>query len=156
MHTEKLSSLPGSARRPRFILFPLANAAKPIDLKFVALYLKTVLSGYIVLQCFDPLVLELEDLPAPRANEMIVMPTVGRFIFIPRKTVLEPSFFGDPRFGKKLQSPIDGRITDAWLRSFDEGIQFLRAQVPSGVHESLEDRVTLARGFEALSGKILG
>ena len=71
---------------------------------------ETVPARHEVLELFDVGILELDDLPAGGADEMVV---VGREVaFVPPRPVPEIELLGVPHPGEELQGPVDGDGAD--------------------------------------------
>jgi len=136
-------------------LFSLASCAQTVYLQPVALDLKKVLPRHVLLKLLDPFVLKLDDGPAFRAYQVVVV-TVRGPVLIAVKTVFKVTLFGKTGFGQKFQRSVHRGETDAGMGFLHAGVQFLRAHVFAGIHEYFQDLVPLVRGTEPLAGKVLG
>src|SRR5438552_3154437 len=84
----------------------LAGLAEPVELQLVVGDGEAVLRGDAVLKLLDALVLELDDVAAGSADEMVVvMPIEGSLVAgLP---ALEVAGAGEARVGEDLHGPID-------------------------------------------------
>ena len=67
--------------------------------------------GNFFLKSFNPRVLEFDD-PAAGDADQVVMVFIQVTGFVTRLAVAEMTLLGDTAFGKQLQGPVHGRITD--------------------------------------------
>ncbi len=120
----------------------------------MTLHLKSFFSGHINLKLLDPVIFKFKNRSASRADKVVVM-AFGRTVLVPGKSVLKSTLFGQSGVSKQLERAIDRRIADPWMGLLDPAIQFFCADVPPRVDKNVQDRVTLGRRFESLTGKIL-
>ena len=73
---------------------------------------KPVMPGNFFLKSFNPRVLEFDD-PAAGDADQVVMVFIQVTGFVTRLAVAEMTLLGDTAFGKQLQGPVHGRITDS-------------------------------------------
>ena len=73
---------------------------------------KPVLSGDFFLESFNAWILEFNNFPAGDADQ-VVMVFIQVTGFVTRLAVAEMTLLGDTAFGKQLQGPVHGRITDS-------------------------------------------
>ena len=83
----------------------------------MALHLKAILPGHILLERLDALVLELDDRTASCADEMIMVRIRAR-VFVAGKPVLETPLLCKSRFSKEFQRPVHRGIADAGMDFF--------------------------------------
>jgi hypothetical protein len=110
----------------------------------MSLNLKSVLSGYILLELLNSLIFELDDRTAPSANK-VVMVRIGVRMFVTGKTIFESSFLCKSRFSKQFQRPVHRSIPNAGMELLNPEKQFFSAQVLTGIDENLKDFIALGR-----------
>jgi hypothetical protein len=86
-----------SVVRQRFFLFA-ASLALTVELHPVVKDVKPVALRDPVLEGFEGVILKFNDLPTAKANEMIVMLSVGH-PFVPNFSVVKPSLGCEPKPG---------------------------------------------------------
>ena len=119
----------------------------------MGLNLKSVLSGYILLELLNSFVFELDDRTAPGTNEVVMM-RISAGMFVTGETIFESTFLRQSRFSKKFQRPVHCRIPNAGMHLLYPEKKFFSAQVLPRIDKSLEDFITLSGRFEAFYGKI--
>jgi hypothetical protein len=105
--------------------------------------------GNTGLQFFNRFIFKLRNRTAAGTDEMVVMLAFGD-MFISGLSVSETHLMGNPRLGKKLQSPAHRGITDARVPGPQFPVQFLHTHVPLRGKEKIKDDIPLSRGFQAL------
>jgi hypothetical protein len=84
----------------------------------MGVYLKSVLSGYILLELLNSFIFELDDRTAPSANK-VVMVRISVRMFVTGKTIFESSFLRKSRFSKQFQRPVHRSIPNAGMELLD-------------------------------------
>jgi hypothetical protein len=134
------------------ILAALTAAAGTVKIKPVAGDGKTVTFGNLFLQLFDFGIFKLEDGPAMRADQMIVV--LGRVCrFKAGRAVTEVPLGGDPAFGEQLQRPMHGGVTDIRMLAADFQIEIFRRGVGRRLEKNIQDNLPLPGGFQPLLQK---
>jgi hypothetical protein len=112
-----------------------------------------VLPGDPLLQRFDLRLLELGDLAAFPADEVIVVS--GQVALVPFRSLPEIQLFRIPVTDQQLEGPVYGGGTDGTAVSADAPGQLVDGQVGSGPEKFLHDPgaapAALAAGFRDLS-----
>src|SRR6266702_5774778 len=130
--------------------FP-AFRALSIQLQLVHLDEESVAVCHFSLKFFDGLVLELDDVAAAGADQMVVVLPLGH-VLIPGLAVAKMDLIGDPRLGEQLQGAIDRGVADARVLGPQLQIELLDAHVALGGKEHIENNVPLAGRLEPLAG----
>jgi hypothetical protein len=105
--------------------------------------------GDPLLQGFQLVVFELLDLPAPPADQVIVVLPLGAG-FESGRAFSEPSGGGPPAFRQEAQGAVHRGISDPRVHPADPPVKLVNRQVRPGLPEGADDFVPLASGFEAL------
>src|SRR4030067_2547849 len=140
----------------RYLLFLFSSTffTQSVQLQFMILNEKFVLSRDILLELFNLGVFKFDDGAALSADQ-VIMVSLSCVVFVSRKSVFKPALLGHSCSGQELERPVHGRITDAGIRFLHQAMQFFRAQMPAGNHEDPEDLIPLLRGFEPLAGQVI-
>lgn len=132
----------------------LATFANSIDLEPVGDDGKVVFPRGGHLQLLDDGLVELHDLSALNADQMVmVLCGLG---FVAAELVVEPVLLDKSLFLEGVEGAIDGGQSDPRGLGADQPVDLLRAQVALGLGEGLEDPQTLLRGMNPGGPKILG
>src|SRR5216684_2339933 len=125
----------------------LAVLAEAVQLQLVPRHLEAVVAGDHVLQLLDALVLELDDLVAAGADQVVVvMPADGGLVA--RLPVVEVARAGQARVGEDLHGPVDRGRADVLVARLHLAEQLVHAEVPAGGEEGVDDQVPLPGGLE--------
>ena len=117
----------------------------PVQFVTVAKHIKVVPLGDFFLGFFDHLALELNDLSALRADEVVV---VVMFDLVPHHAILEVTTLREPGFHQQFHRSIHGGVTDGWVTLVHRLKDFLAGGVALRGQKRLEDRVSLLRVLE--------
>src|SRR5262245_45403344 len=109
--------------------------------------MKPVMRGDLVLLLLDLLAVELDQLAAFRANQMIVMLVVIQ-VFVSRATVPKPLFTRQIAFNQKFESAINRRKPDGRVFNLDQVVKIFRAEVTFCFEKYFEDQLPLRGLFE--------
>jgi hypothetical protein len=131
-----------------------ALLAVPVQLQLVAADDKIMAFRDSLLQILDRFIFKFGNRTATGADQMVVMLALHQ-VFIAGLPVPEMDLMGDPRLGKKFQSPGHRCITDARMPGSKLSVQFLHAHVPFGGKEKIENDVALSSGSQPLPGNEL-
>lgn len=102
-----------------------------------------------LLLLLDRFVVELEDVPALEADQMVVVLVVaGRLVGC--LSFAEATLGGKSTLGQQLEGPVDGGVPDAGVVLPSEAQQFFDTHVTARPEKPLGDDVALTRGLEAL------
>src|SRR5581483_11998870 len=123
-----------------------ALRAGAVEFHLVAAESCAELAGDSLLEAFDVVVLELDDLAAALADEMIVM-VIGNG-FVASLAVVEVAFLEQVAFAKQPQGPVDGRVADVGVAFLDLGVKLLGADMAADFEEHPRNIVALSGGFE--------
>src|SRR5215469_13788496 len=99
-----------------------------------------------VLHALDRRVLELDDLAAALADEVIVMALADGFVA--RLTLVEMALVQQLAFLEQAQRAVDRRVADVRVDLLDLGVKFFGADVMAVLEEHARDVVALAGGLE--------
>ena len=125
----------------------------PVQFVTVAKHMKIVPLGDFFLGFFDHLALELDDLSALRADEMVV---VVMFDLVPHHTILEVTTLRETGFHQQFHRSIHGGVTDGWVTLVYGLEDFFAGSVALRGEKRLEDRVSLLRVLETTLREELG
>jgi len=114
---------------------------------------EVVLTRNPVLGRLDGATLELDDLPAPRTHEVVV---VLVFDLVPGDSVVEVMLLGQARIAQELHGPVDRRVSDVRVLGTHGLIELVTRDVPLRIEEDLEDQISLLRALEVVLFEILG
>jgi hypothetical protein len=114
---------------------------------------KSVLLRDRVLRVFDHLALELDDLAAARADQVIV---VVVFDLVARDPIPEVALLREAGLAEQLHRAIDGREADVGILFSERLEQVLARHVPVRREKDVENLIALLRVLEALGLEILG
>jgi hypothetical protein len=115
--------------------------ADPVYFKAVGNDGEVIFPGCSQLKLFDDRLIELDDLSALDADQMIVV--ARRFGFVSAELVVEPVFLHKTFFLQGVKRPVDGGQTDLRGLDPDETVDFLRAQMGMGFDQNLDDAQAL-------------
>src|SRR5256714_3891596 len=125
----------------------LARRAEPVQLELVVRDGEAVLLGHPVLKLLDSLVLELGDVAAGGADQVIVVvPIQGRLVA--GLTALEVPRRRQPGVGEDLHRPVDGGGTDARIALLGLLHQLVDGEVAGLREERVDDQVALPRRLQ--------
>jgi hypothetical protein len=113
--------------------------------------LETIAFCDVVLQGFKGVVLELNDLSAPEADQVVVVVSPGDGL-IPGLTVTELSLGGQAETDKEFQGPIHRGVPDFRVDLRDLGMDLREILVAGRGEEDLENLFTLLGRFQAFFG----
>ena len=116
--------------------------------------LKSILSGYILLELLNSFIFKLDDCAAPCANEVVMVRIVVR-MFVTGKSIFESSFLRKSRLSEKFQRPVHRSVSNAGMKLLNPEKKFFSAQVLTGIDENFEDLISLGRRFEPFSCEVL-
>jgi hypothetical protein len=127
-----------------------AIRTETIEFQPMAFNIETMFPGNFVLKLFDAFIFKFNNLAAGKTDQVIMM-----FImvagFVASLAIPEMTLFRDAAFGKKLQSAMDGRITDVRVSAAQAQVQVLRRQVGSGTQELFQNQLSLPGRFQPLA-----
>ena len=89
---------------------------------------ETVLLGQLLLQLFDAGIVDLHDLAAGLADDMVVM-TVGSGHFVAGDAVAEVDLCRHTGITQEFERPVDGGLADARIQFLDMLIELLQRVV---------------------------
>jgi hypothetical protein len=129
-----------------------AAGAETVELKAVGLDRKAVPCGHLFLEALDVAVLELHNLPAAGANEVIVVAFVGDVVVL--RLSPEVAGLSQTGFAEEVQRAVNGcqaqvRILAGQLVVHLFGCNMLLLE------ECVEDQFTLAREFQLVFPEVL-
>jgi len=129
-----------------------AAGAETVELKAVGLDRKAVPCGHLFLEALDVAVLELHNLPAAGANEVIVVAFVGDVVVL--RLSPEVAGLSQTGFAEEVQRAVNGcqaqvRILAGQLVVHLFGCYMLLLE------ECVEDQFTLAREFQLVFPEVL-
>src|SRR5262245_8136204 len=108
---------------------------------------EAVASGDLVLARLDHRALELDDLPALHAHEVVVVLVLD---LVARDAVVEVPFVREPRLAEELHRAVDGRVADVRVLLANRVVDLLARHVTPRVQEHVEDRLALLGVLEAV------
>jgi hypothetical protein len=115
----------------------------------VALQLEAVLRGHFFLQVLDARLLELGDLAALHANQVVVVVrVVGQLVA--REAVAEAALEGHAALGEQLQGAVHGGVAHPSVLAAHLREQLFDAHVVGGLEERLDDELSLVGRAQAL------
>src|SRR5438270_4992026 len=124
-----------------------ARRAEPVELELVVRDGEAVLLGHPVLKLLDALVLELGDVAAGGADQVIVVvPIQGRLVA--GLSALEVPRRREPGVGEDLHRPVDGGGPDARIALLGLLHQFVDREVAGLREEGVDDQVALPRRLQ--------
>src|SRR5690606_12404277 len=132
----------------------LRVGAGAVQLVLVAPQLEAVPEREVFLQLLDLLVLELDDVAALEADEVVVVLVLERHL-IARDPVAEVPLVGETTLLEELQRPIDGGVTHLGILSAHLEEEVLDREVPLALEEQVRHQATLGRRAEALAVHVL-
>jgi hypothetical protein len=135
---------------PVAAVFPVLAVA--IKFQSMILKLKAVLGRHFLLESFNVLALELNNLVALVADEVVVVLFV-RHIVIDGFGVAEVSLLADADFAEKIQGPIDGGESEVDVLAGESLVKLLGRDVV-GLEKLLKDQLTLVGEFEIVFGQM--
>jgi len=131
----------------RFFLFA-ASLALAVKLHAVMKDVKAVTVCNPVLERFEGAIFEFNDLSTSKADEMIVVFSLGDPL-IPGFSVVKPAFRCQPEPGQELQGSVDGCVANLWIRFDDLGIDLSHVSMAGGVQENMENLLPLPGVLQA-------
>src|SRR5262245_4326883 len=129
---------------------PLAAfGADAVQLHAVAAHHEAEEAGDALLQLLELLAVELDDLAAALADDVVVVLLLRLGGLVARLAVVEMPLVRQATLLQQLERPVDGGVADARVHLLDGGVQLLDREVLSGPEEHLRDVVALRGRFEA-------
>src|SRR4051812_4101199 len=126
----------------------VAGLAEAVELQLVVRDGEAVFAGDAILELLDALVLELDDVAAGGADQVIVVvPIEGGLVA--RLAAFEVPGGGEARVREDLHGPVDGGGADAGVALLGLVDQLVDREVTALGEEGVDDQVPLARGLEA-------
>lgn len=122
-----------------------AGGADAVELQFVGLNGKPVMSRHFFLESFDVVILKFYNLAARRADQMIVMALVRHVIILGLSA--EVSRLREAGFAEQVQRSIDGRQPNMRIFFGEKTIQLFRGDVLH-FEKRIEYMLALARELE--------
>jgi len=120
----------------------LTPRAHPVELVLVRAKAKAVLSGHLVLQLLDAGLLELYDVRALDAYQMVVVRgIVGKLVA--REPVAEAPLVRHSALRQELEGPVNGGVPHARVARADLGEELLDAHMILGAKERVDDEPAL-------------
>src|SRR5262245_2493564 len=152
---EDLPVAPPAARPPlaRRLLPLQAVGAVTVQLVAVSQQAEAIALHDVLLRLLDHRALELHDLPAARAHQMVVVLVLD---LEAGDTVVEVAFARETGLAEQLHRAIHGRIADVRILLADALVELLARDVPLHAEEDLEDGLTLTRVLEIVALEIAG
>ena len=111
---------------------------------------ETVFLGQFLLQFFDAGIVDLDNLAAGLADDMVVV-TVRSGHFVAGDAVTEVDLCRHAGITQKLERPVDGCLTDARVQLLDVLIELLQRVVAGELKKSIGDDPPLGRGVQAFA-----
>jgi hypothetical protein len=108
----------------------------------MALDAKTMLPGHRFLQFFDLRIFEFDDGPAIGTDQVIVV-CLGRTRLVTSLAIAKMTGFGNATLGKKLECPVNRRVTDARVLFAQQQVKLFRGQMRTGTQELIKDDFAL-------------
>src|SRR5690348_11241949 len=142
---------PGSALLFRKPAARLAGGAEAVQLQLVMGDGEAVLARHPVLELLDAFVLELGDVAAGGADEVVVVVAVQRRL-VAGLRALEVPRRGEAGVGEDLHGAVDGGGADAGVALLGLLHQLVHAQVAALGEEGVDDQVALPRRLETARG----
>ena len=115
----------------------LAGFADPVNFQAMGDDGEMVVPGRGDLKLLDDGLVELHDLPALDADEVVVV--FGGLGLVAAELVVEPVFFDKPFFLECMQGPVDRGQTDPGRFGFHKSMNLFGAEVSLGFGKGLED-----------------
>jgi hypothetical protein len=112
--------------------------------------LEMILLGHFLLKPFNLVFFKFDNLAAFETNQVVVM---AGGLLKTGVSVAKLPLMGQPRLLEKLQSPVDGHITDLGIHFFDLVQQLLDGQMAARPGENLQDDVSFLGLPNPLFGK---
>ncbi len=109
----------------------------------MALQREAVLLGEFILEPFDLVVLELDDLPAIQADQVIVV-LVFKGDFVPAHAVAKVALVGDSALLEELQGSVDRGVANLAVTLANQREKVLDAQMPRRTKKHIRHRATLS------------
>ena len=123
----------------------LALRAVAVELVAVSDQVEVVALRDVLLSTLDHRALELDDLSATHAHQMVVVLLLD---LVAGRAVVEVAFAGETGITEDLHGPIDGRVSDVGIELANLPEQFLAGDVTSGFEEHLQNRLALPGALE--------
>ena len=111
---------------------------------------EAVLLGQLLLQLFDAGIVDLHDLAAGLADDMVVM-TVGSGHFVAGDAVAEVDLCRHTGITQEFERPVDGGLADARVQFLDMLIELLQRVVAGELKKGIGDDPPLGRGVQAFA-----
>ncbi len=119
----------------------LAGFADPVNFEAMGDDGEMIIPGRGDLKLLDDRLVELHDLSALDADEVVVV--FGGLGLVAAELVVEPVFFDKPFFLECVQGPIDRGQTDPGRFGFDKSMNLFGAEVSLGFGKGLENAQSL-------------
>ena len=124
-----------------------AVGAVPVEFVPVPKNPKSIAVRNLILGFLDHLALEFDDRTALQADEMIV---VFVFQFVAHDAIIEVPLLCKTGFDEELHGAIHRRVPDAGMILPNPAVDLFARRVALGRQKHIENRIPLARMFEAL------
>src|SRR5262245_61768315 len=131
----------------------LALGAVPVELVSMPQQPEAVALHDVLLRLLDHGALELDDPPAARAHQMVVVLLLD---LEAGEAVVEVTLARETGLAQQLHGAIDGRVADLRMTLAHPLVQLLARDVALHAEEHLEDRLTLSRVLEVVALEIFG
>ena len=99
---------------------------------------EVVAAGQPLLEALDLGVHDLKDLPAPDADQMVVV-VVAEEVLVPGHAVLEGHLAAESALAEEPQGPVDGGESQRGMGPADLPVQLVGGEVVLGPQEGLQD-----------------
>jgi hypothetical protein len=132
----------------------LTISANPKDAQAVVRRLELILRRNLILFILNDLAVELDQVAAFRADQMVVMLMVV-FVFVALASITETLFARQPALVEQFERPVNGRISDARIFALDQVIVVFGAEMAFGFEKDLEDQLSLSSLLESGPAQVL-
>src|SRR5262245_15615759 len=126
-----------------------ALGADPVELHAMAAHDESEEPGDALLELLELLAVELDDLPAALADDVVVVLFLRLGGLVARLAIVEVPLVGQAALLEQLERPVDRGVPDARVHLLHRGVQLLDGEVLAGAEEHLRDVVALRRRLEA-------
>src|SRR5262245_1514267 len=126
-----------------------ALGADPVELHAMAAHDESEEPGDAFLELLELLAVELDDLPAALADDVVVVLLLRLGGLVARLAIVEMPLVGQAALLEQLERPVDRGVPDARVHLLHRGVQLLDGEVLAGAEEHLRDVVALRRRLEA-------
>lgn len=129
-----------------------ATGTETVQLQFMRLDREPVPASHFFLKLFDLAILEFDDFPARRADQMVVMALVGNIVIL--RLSAEVPRLSEPRFAKQVQRPVDRGQPDMGVLFRQQAVHLLRCDVFLRQKDA-QNLLALASELELVFGKVI-